>query len=323
MKHQFFYFLFTFLYLLQPHHSQLIISAFCFNGEAIAFYHMMYLKDVVDYFILIESNLTHSGVDNNFYYIDKYKNILKTINDTGKIIIEKVTFPTNYNWVNYHREKYPKNIPKDVITKRINLRYMWYRENYQRNIAKDIITKRIGTQKFILIVGDADEIPKKELVKSLNQRYNEFNEPKHLHMALHYYSFNWFNNNIWSKPFIINNIGLSKINHLTEERNSKVNENNTINNAGWHCSYFMTPEDIKRKLKSFAHQEYNHEGFQQVEWIQRCIDEGIDLFNRTGMISLNIIKYDGSHGYPYCKDCQNKIEFNLFHMPNFTIPIEI
>jgi hypothetical protein len=29
-------------------------------------------------------------------------------------------------------------------------------------------------------------------------------------------------------------------------------------------------------------QEYNREEFKTREWIQRCIDEGIDLFNRTG-----------------------------------------
>ena len=111
------YFLIFIVFFLQSTFTscQLLISFFCFNGEAISFYHMSYLKDTVDYIFLIESNQTHSGMSKEFYYVDKYKDIIESINSTGKLMIEKITFPDSLKSA-WHREKYQRNIAKDVIT---------------------------------------------------------------------------------------------------------------------------------------------------------------------------------------------------------------
>lgn len=53
--------------------------------------------------------------------------------------------------------------------------------------------------------------------------------------------------------------------------------------GGWHCSYFGGPEAIARKLRSYAHSEYNREPYTDEDYIAACIQEGRDLFGREEM----------------------------------------
>jgi beta-1,4-mannosyl-glycoprotein beta-1,4-N-acetylglucosaminyltransferase len=51
-----------------------------------------------------------------------------------------------------------------------------------------------------------------------------------------------------------------------------------VDNAGWHFSYLMTPEQIIEKLGSFSHQEFNTREIASVDYIRKCMEEGRDLF---------------------------------------------
>ena len=50
--------------------------------------------------------------------------------------------------------------------------------------------------------------------------------------------------------------------------------------AGWHFSYFTTPEKILKKIQSFSHTEFNTPEFADISHIEDCINRGVDLFNR-------------------------------------------
>ena len=49
---------------------------------------------------------------------------------------------------------------------------------------------------------------------------------------------------------------------------------------GWHFSFFTDIENIKNKIESFAHTEYNLEEYKDDQEILRRISEGIDPFDR-------------------------------------------
>ena len=53
-----------------------------------------------------------------------------------------------------------------------------------------------------------------------------------------------------------------------------------IKNGGWHFAYLQTAENISKKIKSFAHGEFNKPNFANLENIQNKIKEGKDIFNR-------------------------------------------
>ena len=55
---------------------------------------------------------------------------------------------------------------------------------------------------------------------------------------------------------------------------------NFIKNGGWHFSFLMQPTEIKKKIKSFAHDEFNKKEFLEINEIEKKIKLGEDLFNR-------------------------------------------
>ena len=56
---------------------------------------------------------------------------------------------------------------------------------------------------------------------------------------------------------------------------------NIVDNGGWHFSFIMTPDDIREKIKSFAHSELNLPEFTDVKMIRKKIESKEDLFNRN------------------------------------------
>ncbi len=62
--------------------------------------------------------------------------------------------------------------------------------------------------------------------------------------------------------------------------------------GGWHFSFLQTPQDIKKKIKSFSHGEFNTQDNTDDEKIREKISQGIDIFNRG--FKLNNINIDSS-----------------------------
>ena len=53
-----------------------------------------------------------------------------------------------------------------------------------------------------------------------------------------------------------------------------------IKNGGWHFAYLQTPENISKKIKSFAHGEFNKASITNEENIRMKIEKGQDIFER-------------------------------------------
>jgi len=66
-----------------------------------------------------------------------------------------------------------------------------------------------------------------------------------------------------------------KFYRFDKERNIQV-----FKNGGWHFNNILSPENISKKLKTFAHTEYSGDQFSSIEVIRNKIEERKDLFNR-------------------------------------------
>ena len=78
-----------------------------------------------------------------------------------------------------------------------------------------------------------------------------------------------------------------------------------IENGGWHFAYLQSPENISKKIKSFAHGEYNKENFTNQEKIKKKINMGEDIFDRD--ISYKKVEIDNT--FPkYIVDNQEKFK---------------
>ena len=100
-----------------------------------------------------------------------------------------------------------------------------------------------------------------------------------LQMDFYYYNFDWIKKSRWCRSSVVHADLLNQ--HSIEGiRNGQANIHNRIANAGWHLSYFMSPEQIQEKIRSFSHQEYNTDKYLNLEGIRRAILSGRDLFRR-------------------------------------------
>eukprot|EP01041_Mallomonas_annulata_P001470 gene1470-2829_t len=280
-----------------------VIDSFPFNGEPMGFLRLGYLMDVVDHFILIEANVTHSGFPKPVMFVDKYKEELHNLNKTGKITIHKISFKDT-------------GLP-------------WKRERYQRDVVKDIVLNMMGNQPFILIVSDADELLRKEFVAELPSQYNitGYNKftgydatlGKHFFVTLFTYSFKYISSHNWDQGYIINDIALKAMESkktLSDIRTEVVHHihiTDSWRDAGWHCSYCFKAQDIARKIRSFAHIEHNQDALTRKEWIEDCVRTGKDVLNRTNSIFST---YDGANGYPHCELCKTLPGFKVLKIPD-------
>jgi beta-1,4-mannosyl-glycoprotein beta-1,4-N-acetylglucosaminyltransferase len=217
------------------------------------------LKDVVDFFIIVEAKQDHQGKSKSLNFkIDKYEQFKHKI--VYRVIDElelnpEIKLPKN--WTEGHkRDQFQRN----YILKVLNL----------INIAKD----------DIIIISDLDEIPDPNVIKRLN--FDKF-KIGICEQKLFCYKFNliqlnlkWYGSRICKfknlkSPQYLRNLKVKK-KFFNFIRNIKV-----IKNCGWHFSYLKTPESIIKKLESFAHSEMNIDSIKNIEEIKKKINLGLDL----------------------------------------------
>ena len=65
-----------------------------------------------------------------------------------------------------------------------------------------------------------------------------------------------------------------------------------IQDGGWHFSFLKDPKSIRKKIISYAHQEFNKEKFNNVKNIEKKISDKEDLFERN--IEYKVVNLDNS-----------------------------
>ena len=125
----------------------LIDSFTFFNEKELVELRIKYLNSIVDYFVIVEANLTHQGKEKNWNFPDILNNKLKEFSnkiqyhqlhiDLGKVKNEESFIIEDLKGDDAHRL-----------------------DNFQRNYIKTACKKFSGED--ILIISDLDEIPSKK-----------------------------------------------------------------------------------------------------------------------------------------------------------------
>ena len=234
-----------------------IFDCFMYNNEDLILeIRLNTLQKYVDKFIIVEAKQNHQGGDKIKYNLNLEK-------------FEKFENKIEYLQI----ENFPKNYDN------------WNRENYQRNfILKGL---KNANQNDYIIISDIDEIPNLEKAESVfknKKRYTAFRQ------KMIYYKLNllnlteteWYGSKMCKFKDLQNPQWLrnQKVKKYPFYRFDKINWN-VIENGGWHFSNIMTPADISKKIKSFAHSEFNTPEFTNIENIKKNIDLKKDLFGRN------------------------------------------
>ena len=207
------------------------------------------LKNVVDVFVLTESPYTFTGIEKPLYFKENRERF------KGFEIIHTVYRPL---------DKYRPMV--------------FEKHQKQFNIDSAFNILKPGD---VLIQGDVDEIPKSSVIrKAIEDDWHSAG----LALTLFYYYMN-------CKGTIINKRLLRDSRLLRPTKRFEYNlkqddkEDKIYYDAGWHFSFLG---DVRAKLEAWGHApEYNRPPYNTPEHIEKCKEQGLDLFRRRGKRRIN------------------------------------
>jgi len=230
-----------------------------FNEEHIADLRFNILDEFVDNFVIVESTVNHQGKPKKLHFdIDKYKKFKNKIN---YIVVDDT--PEDI--------KKPHEGGESLV------------EQHQRNsLMKGL---KNANDNDLIILSDVDEIPDLNKLNKFNKnKYAVFSQKMFMYKLnlLNLKENNWHGSRICLKknfksPQWLRNLKFKKYPFW---RIDKIRNLQIIENGGWHFAYLQSPENISKKIKSFAHGEFNKADIANEENIRLKIERGQDIFNR-------------------------------------------
>lgn len=230
-----------------------LIDAITFNNELdMLEARIQYLYDSVDAFLIVESNYTHSGKQKPLLL---QQNMNRFSQYSSKMMVRTFAVDENFDFTD-----------------------SWKLEVAQRDAIMLFLDQY--SNEDIIIVSDVDEIPNKENIEEIKSLAHLHGGVR-LNETMFYYN---LTNRLVSFP-IWGASYAAKKGFLRGNSPNKVRMEHRdlpgIQNAGWHLTYFMTAEDIKNKIQSFAHSEFDTPYYTDTVRIQNCIDNKVDIYERN------------------------------------------
>ena len=137
----------------------------------------------------------------------------------------------------------------------------------------------------IIILSDVDEIPNLKKLNLFNKNnYAVFSQKMFMYKInfLNLDENNWHGSKICLKknlksPQWLRNLKFKKYPfwRIDKPKNIQI-----IQEGGWHFAYLQSAENISKKIRSFAHGEFNKEHLSDEEKIKERILKGEDVFER-------------------------------------------
>ena len=242
-----------------------------FNEEHILDLRFNVLDEYVNFFVIVESTTDHQGNPKKLNFD------IKKFNKLNKKIIYIVVDDTE------EAIKKPHIGGESLV------------EQHQRNSLLRGLKNCHDND--LVILSDVDEIP------DLN-KLNLFNKKKYAVFSQKMFNYkinllnetesDWHGSKICLKknlksPQWLRNLKFKKYPfwRIDKPRNLQI-----IENGGWHFAYLQSTENISKKIKSFAHGEFNKPNFSDQEKIEEKIKMGKDIFDRN--ISYRKVEVDSS-----------------------------
>ena len=267
-------------------HMSLLIDAFLFADELeLLEFRLKELDRVVDYFILVESDLTHSGEVKCLYYQEN-KHIFSEYS-------ERIIHVVHRGFEGTHVDP-------------------WVREIAQRNAILEGLNILDLRKDDYIMISDCDEVPCAELLAQIKHHgFNIFSKPENRRYFYNLGEFSLddykFEEEIFGflQDFYYYNLECKHVDSiwwqsriLTYRKLLELEEPNRIRrleigtqyygNAGWHFSYFGGANRIMKKIKAFSHQEFNVPEYLDKHRVEKAIRDNEDLYGRDFIVLKHI-----------------------------------
>lgn len=236
-----------------------IFDCFMYRGELDALTIRLHELDrVVDYFVTVESNMTFSGQPRQISFDPDHPRLAPFVHKIRHVVVDDM--PSTQD--------------------------PWQREAWQRNAI--LRGTADASPQDLIVLSDVDEIPRADVIYNISQSASD--AVFGLKMDLFYFFVDFKNvqgpqtSFVWSVAASRSLFNLMSPEEMrTGVRTGKLNAT-IVDRAGWHFSYLMDEEAIKRKIAAFSHQEYNEPGFLSKLNVQDLVRNGRDLFGRDDFL---------------------------------------
>ena len=242
----------------------MIVDAFTFlNEKELVELRVKYLSDIVDHFLIVEADVTHTGKEKKW-------NFPEILNSNLKEFSHKI----QYHQMKVDLQKAEKE--KSPNYKGGTWGRSWKVESMQRNFIKEAYKKFSPSD--IIVISDLDEIPSKKKLSFI--KYCDFKvvAPVALEQASFHLNCNFLELEKWVGSVIVTKELIEKYEpQIFRDLRKRISR---FTDAGWSFSSFGGLEKIKEKFEAFAHTEYNNDKFKNVDHILNCQKTGADLFKK-------------------------------------------
>jgi GT2 family glycosyltransferase len=234
-----------------------IFDCFLYNGEeSVLEIRLHELCDTVDVFVIVESDMTFSGLPNKPAFDVLDKRVSPFASKIRHVVVRDMPATTD----------------------------PWERERWQRNAVLRGIPDALADD--LIVLSDVDEISRATILAQIKQddEFSVFGFELNL-----YYFFANYRNIAGPEASITWTVAARR--RILEEttpdtlryqvRDKKIPAR-IFQDAGWHFSYLMDPRTIEAKIKSFSHQEFNNTKFLSSLNVESIVRDRRGLFGRAG-----------------------------------------
>ena len=247
----------------------MIVDSFIFfNEKELVELRIKYLNKIIDYFVVVEADHTHTGKQKKWNFPNILNNELK-----------EFSHKIQYHQMKVDLEKAEKEKDQRYNKLAGNLRNVgrsWKIENMQRNYIKNACQKFSASD--IVIISDLDEIPSINKINFIKSCDFKAVAPVGFEQALFHLNCNFLNLERWIGSVVTTKELIDKY-EPQSFRNNK-DRISTFNDAGWSFSSFGGSNRVREKFEAFAHEEYNNEKYINESHLKKCIEKGLDQFHR-------------------------------------------
>ena len=242
----------------------MVVDSFIyFNESELVDLRIKYLNDLVDYFVVVEADVTHQGKKKTWNFPSLLNGSLKEFSHKIKyhqIKIDMKEAESSPGWIHAHAKGGRS----------------WKIENMQRNYIQEAC--KDFASKDIIIISDVDEIPSRDKINFIKNCDFKIIAPVAFEQFLFHLNCNYLNLSKWIGSVATTKDILEKY-KPQDLRNSKLRISYFVR-AGWSFSSFGGIKKVQQKIEAFAHTEYNKDIYKDEKHLKKCFETGLDLFKR-------------------------------------------
>lgn len=250
------------------------------------------LYDTVDYFVIAEANMSHSGNPREYCLLANWERFKPWHDKIRYLQIDD--FPVTNN--------------------------SWVREKFQRIALQRGLTDMAPED--LIIISDLDEIPRADIIDLIKVDKNNY-ERYVLRVPLFRYKFNFLK---WYQPVVNPQMIVTRAHVFTDPEKERdythawlppAPDVVHLDHAGWHFSYLGNDSNAVHKLQNFAHTEQNTPEIVNSFSIDRMIQ------NKCGPNPTDVEKFEYVILDDYFPKCivDNQEKYKDLIIPNASVSI--